>query len=307
MQGIEEARLFYTETLAPAIRKELPQYEGRIAAGLVGHGSECFGFDDAVSRDHDFDTGVCLWLTEEDDVAVGVQLQRLYNLLAPETTAQRSALGSNGHGVRTIGDFYLHYTGRRGAPAFWEEWLSLPSWALAEATNGEVFRDDLGEFTKVRKLILTGMPEDVRKKKIAARLAMMAQTGQYNYERCLKHGERGAAALALDEFVRNAAELWFLLEKRHMPYYKWAFRAMRALEGGESMRTRLEGLLLGDDDAEGSRRKLAAVESIAEDVVERLEEQELTFAEGTYLEPHALAVMQTIENQDIAALHVMEG
>ncbi|MBQ7696819.1 MAG: DUF4037 domain-containing protein, partial [Lentisphaeria bacterium] len=34
--------------------------------------------------------------------------------------------------------------------------------AFAEATNGEVFRDDLGVFTGIRNTILHDIPEDVR-------------------------------------------------------------------------------------------------------------------------------------------------
>ncbi len=34
-------------------------YESRIAVGLVGKGSDCFGFDDVLSQDHDFGTALC--------------------------------------------------------------------------------------------------------------------------------------------------------------------------------------------------------------------------------------------------------
>lgn len=55
----------------------------------------------------------------------------------------------------------------RRAPQTLQDWLYTSSVFFAEATNGEVFRDDLGEFTKIRNEILHGMPEDVRAKKSA--------------------------------------------------------------------------------------------------------------------------------------------
>lgn len=39
------------------------------------------------------------------------------------------------------------------------------------------------------------MPEDVRRKKLAARLIFMAQSGQYNYSRCLGHKSRALRCL----------------------------------------------------------------------------------------------------------------
>ena len=59
-------RRFYEEHVAGMIRDRFGLYESRIAVGLSGEGSDCFGFDDEISRDHDFGTGVCLWLTDED-------------------------------------------------------------------------------------------------------------------------------------------------------------------------------------------------------------------------------------------------
>ena len=53
-------------------------------------------------------------------------------------------------------------------------------------------------------------------------LLSMAQSGQYNYERCVKRGESGAASLALYEFVKNAVSTVYLLNNAYEPFYKWA-------------------------------------------------------------------------------------
>ena len=49
MKGLEEARKFYEEAGAEMISRNFGDFENRIAVGLVGHGSECFGFDDQTS------------------------------------------------------------------------------------------------------------------------------------------------------------------------------------------------------------------------------------------------------------------
>lgn len=56
-------------------------------------------------------------------------------------------------------------------------------------------------------------PEDVRRKKIAARAALMAQAGQYNVPRCLRRGRGDAALLATGEFVREGLYMAFLLNR----------------------------------------------------------------------------------------------
>ncbi len=307
MKGLDEARRFYAERGQAMIRERFPDYEGRIAVGLAGRGSQCFGFDDALSRDHDFEQGFCLWLTDEDDLRIGVALAREYRSLGAEGPRERSALGSSGVGVQRIGDFYRRYTGSPGAPESWQQWMSLPSWALAEAVNGEVWRDGLGEFSAIRETIAHGMPEDVRKKKLVARVIGMAQSGQYNYARCLRHGEAGAAMLALGQFVRDAAETVFLLNRRHMPYYKWCFRALRGLGTLGDLCEPLEFLLTGENGGEADALKAQLVEDVCASVARALRAQELSHAAGDYLEAHAFDVQEHIENPAIRALHIMEG
>ena len=185
-----------------------------------------------------------------------------------------------------------------------EDWIRLPDWALAEAVNGRIFRDDAGEMTRDRE-ILRSMPEDIRKKRLAGHLLMMAQSGQYNYRRCLKHGETGAAQLAAGEFVNHAMSTAFLLAKRVRPYYKWSFRALRELAGGEDLARSLEWLLTTENGAGIAEDKYFCREGIASDVIEKLQEQELTKAVCGDLEKHAYSVNDGIGDSGIRNLNVM--
>jgi len=144
----------------------------------------------------------------------------------------------------------------------------------------------------------------VRLKKIAARAALMAQSGQYNYTRCKKHGENGAAAMALHEFVQNGLSMIFLLNNRYMPYYKWAFRAARDLETLSDLAETLESLLTGQIPEE---KIPARIEEISAEVIRELKTRGLTDGPWDYLEPHAMEVMEHIRDSELRNMHVMEG
>ena len=307
MRGLEEARQLYEQYGAPMLHERFGDWEGRIAVGLAGHGSECFGFDDELSRDHDFPQGFCLWLDDETDRAIGVPLARAYRLLPFARAEERSALGGTSRGVRRIGDFYRRYTGSDGAPESLLQWLSIPDHALAEATNGEVWRDDEGLFSEIRTALLCGMPEDVRLKKLAARVVTMAQAGQYNYPRCVRHGEYGAAVLALAEFVHAACGAVYLLNRRHMPYYKWQLRGMEGLEKLSPLCDALDFLLTAANDEEGRILKSAVIEDICVTVVGELRAQHLSHGSWDYLEPHAFEIASHIQSPELRAMHIMEG
>ena len=305
MNGIERAREFYRSRVQPMLEHRFSAVAGRIAAGIAGRGSECFGFDDEISRDHDSLTGVTLWISEADDREFGFELTRAYNDLTKDfPDVRRSSLGYSEFGVCTIEDFFCRHLGFPGAPRGWQEWLYTPEYAFAESTNGKVFSDNEGTFTRIRNTILYDLPEDVRLKKIAARIIAMAQSGQYNFERCLKHGEPGAAAVALHEFVRNAVSLIFLLNFRFAPYYKWQFRALKALpfmgEEGHTLETLLTREL-------PSPEKSAMVENFCAKIAAHLRGSGLTETKESYLEPHAFEVMKRIRSAQLRGLHVMEG
>ena len=246
MRGVELSRQYFESFGAPMLRERFPELWPRLAAGVCGPGSENFGFDDAVSRDHGFDPGFFIFLSAEDYKAWEFRLSRAYDALPAAfggvPIEGKSVYETGRHGVREISSFFRGITGFAFAPQTNAQWLSVPQHRLAEAVNGEIFYDGPGEVTRIRAA-LSAMPEDVRLKKLAKHVAFAAQAGQYNYARALAHGEPGAAALALSRFAENYVQAAFLLNRRYCPFYKWMLRAGRALPVLGEQISQLESLL----------------------------------------------------------------
>lgn len=302
MKGLELSRAFWEDAVRPAIRETCPVLLPRLAAGLCGGGSDCLGYDDELSHDHGYAAGCMLFLAPEDAETHGFLLSALYDRLPREflgvKTEHRSRQGNGRYGVKTTEQFLLEQTGLFHTPETWREWMAIPSYALAAACAGEIFYDGSGDMTGIRETLRTGMPEDVRVKKIAGHAALMAQSGQYNVSRCRRHGEEGAARLACCEFVNHTLAMLFLLNERHMPFYKWAFRAAKELPKLSKLIPTLEALLREPDED--------TIERVSAAVIEELRAQGLTDGGWDFLEPHAYAVMRRIRNPEIAALHIME-
>ncbi len=310
MNGLELAKGYYETFGAPMLHEQFAAVERLVAVGLVGSGSECLGYDDAVSTDHDFEPGFCLFLPGEDliDRRTAFLLERAYAKLPAEyggfKRAKIAPVGGNRHGVIRTADFYTEKVGSPDGALDVRVWLTLPEHALLEATNGAVFRDDLGAFTAVRQKLLY-MPEDVRRKKLAGNLLLMAQAGQYNYNRCLSHGETGAAQLAAVEFVKAALNVVFLLNRRYQPYYKWTFRALRALPLLPQLGDTLEYLLTSENGEKEAVTKSLVIEDAAALVIGELREQDLTKAVCGDLEKHAYSVNDGVSDPALRNLHVL--
>lgn len=310
MKGLELCREYF-ENYGRAMLEEFPEIKDRIAVGLAGEGSECLGFDDELSRDHDFEPGFCLWLTKEDERAYGFKLSRAYAKLPKEFKGFRrqimSPLGGDRHGVLIIDDFYNKFLGSAHAPETVREWLYTPEHYFLTASDGEVWEDKLGVFSAVRETLLRGFPEDVRKKKLAARAAMMAQAGQYNFARCIDRKENGAAQFAVFDFVKNAIGTVYLLNNRYTPYYKWAFRGMRDLPLLSSLEEPLTFLLeTGNFPAEASGKR-EMIEDIAAVIIAEYRAQGLSDATCNNLSTHANSITDKIKDVSVRSLHLMDG
>ena len=230
---MELSRLYYEKICKPVIEKEAEELTERIAVGLVGEGSECYRYDDEISRDHDFGPSCCFWLTKEDYRIYGGKLREILDSL-PKSFMSFPALkmsewGGGRRGVLNTESFYRKFTGKENGPETLDEWRMIPETNLSIVTNGSVFSDPLGEFTKIRNRLLEYYPEDIRLDKIASRCMKIAQSGQYNLGRCLKRGEFVAARIAEAEFISESIHMIYLLNKKYMPFYKWMHKDMQFL------------------------------------------------------------------------------
>ena len=310
MNGLELSRAFYEEYGKPMLEEQFPQLLPLLAVGLFGSGSECFGYDDETSRDHDFEPAFCLFLPDEDmvDRRTAFLLERAYAKLPREFKGYHRSItapvGGARHGVLRTSEFFSQKIGSADGTLRLEDWLRVPEYALAECCNGGLFFDNYGEVSAIRQR-LAAYPHDVRCKKLAGQLLLMAQAGQYNYPRCLAHGETAAAQLALNEFVNAALAVIFLLNGQYLPFYKWRFRALRELPIlGDSGRV-LEYLLCTPNDEDTAQEKQELIEELASKIITVLQEQQLTEAICGDLEKHAYSVNDRIGDAALRNAHIL--
>ena len=296
LSGMEIARLYYESYGRSMLEEKYSDYADRIAVGLVGEGSECLGFDDETSWDHDFGPGFCMWLTGDDYEKIGAALQTDYDALPKELPGiparKTMETGSGRVGVFCMDDFFRKYVGvpdvpERGQQSFW---LNVSREALRTVTNGEVFADPLGEFT-ARRRRFSRYPEAVRLQKLALRLGEMAQTGQYNYPRMVKRDDKGASFMCLAGFVEAAVDGAYLLNDIYPPFYKWKFRGMEEFRCLGTLGVLIEELLETQDRPDEAA---ALIEKICGDFVQELRLQGLSSTDENFLDAQKAEVMKAL-------------
>lgn len=293
--GLERARRYYEAYGKPMLLEKYPQYAGRIAAGLVGEGSECLGFDDPLSTDHDYGPGFCLWLTREDYEAVGKELQADYEALPGEfegvLARNVTRQGAGRVGVLDMDRFYRERTGFSESPRDLEDWLEISMEALGTVTNGAVFEDPMGEFTR-RREGFGSCPEPARLRRLAMALGTMAQAGQYNFNRARRRGDTGAMFFSLAEFAKSACDAVYLLNRTYGPFYKWRVRGLKGMERAGEVQAMLEELLERGVSWDGAGER---IEEICQAVARELKSQGLCQADGGFLEEQKEEVLRRAE------------
>lgn len=294
VKGLELSQKYYETYGRTMIDKRFPEIADQTAAGLVGYGSECLGFDDEISRDHDYGPSFCIWLPGEIYARYGKSVQAAYDALPKEFMGYGARIeqeqGKGRVGALCLEDFYREILGRDTLPMTEAEWLMIPEEALATATSGSVFEDRCGAFSAFRKGLLCYYPERVWRRKLADALAKAAQAGQYNFARAMRRGERVAAELALGEFVRESMHMVYLLNRTYAPFYKWMHRGLRELAVGGEIGDM--AALLWQTDSEADR--ILIIEAVCNVLVQIMQEQGLSTGKDNFLQSHVGEVLKGI-------------
>lgn len=305
MKLLDITEEYWKNTALPDLEKSVPEALPYIAAGLAGNGSECFGYDDEYSMDHDWGVDFFIWV--EDNKRELIEplknwKKELFKRLPPEHVRTRSNYGAVIEPV-AAGDFFYSLIGMKGPTLDLYGWLRAPESSFAMAVNGRVFYDGSGRFTQIRNSFKY-YPEDIRLKKIVKQCMMMAQTGQYNLGRMAKRGDYVTAGLILSKFMEETMHMAFALNRVYMPYYKWAYRKLKELPLlGEELSGRLEELSkagpVNADTYPGIER---SCEEICLRVADILTEQGLSQSHDSFLAAHGESVHRLIEDKGIASL-----
>lgn len=227
-KGIDLCRAYFEIYGKPMLLEKFPEYIDKITVGLVGEGSDCFGFDDKVSRDHDFGPRFCMWVSEDTYKKIGFELSKEYDNL-PDTfadyTRNMTDTGKFRQGVMVLEEFVEHLLLTKYMPGTDNDWLQLPENGLATLNNGEIWLLGDGRLDALRKQLKV-YPDRVRYKKIIQSYHLVRQMGLYNYFRMKERGENIAAEISLAGYMENVMKVVYYLNNVYPPLYKWLHKGM---------------------------------------------------------------------------------
>ena len=222
MKGLELHRKFFEECGRPLLMQAFPEEFALLAVASVGCGSDRLGADDEYSRDHCWEPGLQIFSDRlSRDVLKEIEGYLFEHLPWEFRGFKRTDCRGSPNGIRawTVDEFFSSFTSFATPPAKDRQWLLIADEALYHVTNGEVFHDPTGDFSK-RREAFGYYPDNVWRFKLAGR-AFRVQVRRLEMERCLAHGEDVAADLMLHEGLREVFHFVCLIKKRYACHDKW--------------------------------------------------------------------------------------
>jgi hypothetical protein len=232
MKGLDLCRRYFHQVGLPALRQHFPDYLPRVACGLFGAGSDVFGFDDEISRDHNWGPRFRVILSRSDYETVG---DRMQEVMLKEVPAEFEGYRVHGYPpgrgdrhvqVDSLPNVIGWALGCPEVPDHDVAWLGIAEHRLYELHAGEVWHDPQRLLLGLREQVAY-FPEMVWRKRMA--FFWEALFFADNFVRSAARGERFAEQMYLGWTLYCIMRLAFMLNRRYAPYRKWLHRAFRGL------------------------------------------------------------------------------
>ena len=251
--GSDLARRFFFDLVRPILAERFPGLPH--SAGRLGSGSDVLGFDDQVSRDHDWGLRLSLFVPSDAVADVDEELQRLlpnYYLGLPVRFAFTGEAAPRHHvevsSVPRFLDDRLGFDPRADPTA--QDWLSLTGQAALEVVAGPVFADTADELTAARGA-LAWYPDDVWRYVLACDWIRLGQELPL-MGRASDVGDEIGSRIIAARLAQIAMHMAFMLERRWPPYAKWLGTSFSRLSCAQELGGALDGVLA----TQGTARQL---------------------------------------------------
>lgn len=291
---VEKCRLFYEGYLKEAIHKDFGDYEDKIGVGITGYGSECFGFDDEYSYDHDCNVRLFLFVDKETLFAIGNQLQSEYEnqlerFYKDYNIKINASLNINKvDGVVETKSYYTNILELDHLPVTDEEWYSVKEEKLAMASNGVIFTNNNCQVTDIRKYLSDYYNDTVWLTRIANEMYLYSQSAQYNYSRMKLREEYVASKMSIAMGMEHCMKLVYLLNRTYAPYYKWLRKGLEKLPVLSEIGDILDTIAINEDVAASN------FELIAKLIVKEMNKMGIIEGKDTYLDHYTGAILQKV-------------
>lgn len=281
-QGLRLNRSFFFEVVEPILSRKFPDL--RYAAALIGVGSEVLGYDDSTSPDHHWGPRGLLFLPA---VVHKKYHQVIWDVLAEEVpytfhgypthfnppdrdtgaSWQREEIKSGPVNhlveVHSLEGYSQDYLGIKPEdPLAPEVWLTIPGQKLRTITQGEVFRDDLGELAELRRK-LAYYPDQVWMYLLAAAWARIGNEEHFLGRTGYRDDDLGSRLIAA-RLVHDLMNLCFLIERIYPPYSKWFGTAFKELNCADVLVPIFLEVLSGKNWQEREKAIIPAYEHVAD-------------------------------------------
>lgn len=239
-------------SIEPRLREMFPKTP--LALAFIGAGSDVLGYDTARSMDHDWGPRLTVLVPDEQSGEIKNAFEDGLNALLPGTVAGFPTRYSRHQDGTTISDVrgseyrvdvttvsaLLRSTLLIDSIDELSDavWLSTPMQSLLEITSGDVFFDDSGELTNVRRT-LGFFPDHIWRYQLAGLWMRVSQISPFIGRSGEMEDQTGSAVIA-STIARDLMRISLLQSRCYVPYPKWLGTACAQVENDSQILPHLD-------------------------------------------------------------------